>query len=118
MRPAPTTTHCSYAIFDIDIRSQAWRKATKRDQRNPPSGRRSEWYLLSSHGIVLVFIAANPDCTIQESSARMIQIRREGRTHHYTVNVDFQLPHAAFGGRSMLDMVKSLMEPLPGSPKQ
>ena len=31
-----------YAIFDIDIHLQAWRKATKRDQRNPPTGRRSE----------------------------------------------------------------------------
>jgi len=112
-------------------------EATKRDQRSRPSGRRSEWRTLSSHGIVFVFIAATPDCTIQESStalfisrktvwslvgdlnsARMIQIRRDGRTHHYAVNVDLQLRHATLGGRSMLDMVKSLMEPLPGSPKQ
>lgn len=110
-------------------------RLSKRESTDPQSGRKREWYLLSSHGIVFFFIAANPDCTIQQMStalfisrrtvwslvgdlkrAGMIEIRREGRTHHYTANVDFQLPHPAFGGRSMLDMVKSLMAHPPASP--
>lgn len=67
----------------------------------------NEWYLVSSHGGILFFIAANPDCTIKKISddmsrtrrtiwgiigdlrrKNMISVRKEGRRHHYTVNLD------------------------------
>ncbi len=37
----------------------------------------SDWYLYSSHGLVLIYIAANPDCTINEIAHHM---GRTGRT--------------------------------------
>lgn len=110
---------------------------TRRDQADSPSGRQREWYLLSSHGIVFFYIAANAGCTIQEIStalfisrrsvwslvgdlkrAGMIEFRREGRTHHYSANLDSKLPHPAFRGRTMSDLAKSLMRDAEATPKE
>ncbi len=67
----------------------------------------SQWYVVSSHGAVLFYIAVHPDCTIRQiadgmtltqrtvwgligdlRSADMLDVRREGRKHHYTVSLD------------------------------
>jgi DNA-binding IclR family transcriptional regulator len=72
----------------------------------------TNWYLVSSHGSVLFYIAVHPDCTIREIAddmaltqrtvwgligdlrrAGMLDVRREGRRHHYTVNLDAQFRH-------------------------
>jgi hypothetical protein len=87
----------------------------------------NHWYLVSSHGSVLFYIALNPDCTIQEISdemaltqrtvwgligdlrrANMLRIRREGRRHHYTVNLDAPFKHPVCQGLT-LDLVMSEM---------
>jgi len=71
-----------------------------------------EWYLVSSHGAILMYIAVNPDCTIKEISAAMsrtrrtvwgivgdlrraglLNVRKYGRRHHYTVNLDGPFKH-------------------------
>src|SRR3990172_7297975 len=63
------------------------------------------WRLLSSHGFVLFFLSLRPGCTVAEISdglsltrrsvwgtlgdlrrAGMIDVRKVGRRHHYTVN--------------------------------
>ena len=67
---------------------------------------KNKWYLVSSHGAVLFYIAVNPDCTIKQIAEKMsltrrtvwgivgdlrrkgmIKIRKDGRRHHYTVNL-------------------------------
>lgn len=72
----------------------------------------NEWYLVSSHGAVLMYIAVTPDCTIRDIAdamsltrrtiwgtvgelrkAGLLDIRREGRAHHYTVNLDGKFKH-------------------------
>lgn len=64
------------------------------------------WYLVSSHGSILFYIAAYPDTTIKNIAdamsltrrtvwgiigdlrhKNMIDVRRDGRCHHYTVNL-------------------------------
>ncbi len=68
------------------------------------------WYHVSSHGSVLFCIAAHPDCTTSEVAdtlsltrrtiwgiigdlrrAGMLRVRKEGRRHHYSVNLDAEL---------------------------
>ncbi len=63
------------------------------------------WRLLSSHGLVLFYISVRPGCTVAEISdglsvtlrtvyatlgdlreAGMVDVRKEGRRHHYSVN--------------------------------
>jgi hypothetical protein len=72
----------------------------------------NHWYLVSSHGSVLFYVAVHPDCTIREIAddmaltqrtvwgligdlrrADMLRVRREGRRHHYTVNLDAPFRH-------------------------
>ncbi len=67
----------------------------------------SHWYLVSSHGAVLFYIAVHPGCTIKQIAndmsltqrtvwgligdlrrADMLEVEREGRRHHYTVDLD------------------------------
>ena len=69
----------------------------------------NNWYLVSSHGAVLFYVALNPGCTIREIAeqisltqrtvwgligdlrrAEMLEVRRDGRRHHYTVNLEAQ----------------------------
>ncbi len=69
-----------------------------------------EWYLISRHGAILFYIAANPDCTINDladafsltrrtvwgtiSDLRRegtLRVRKYGRSHHYSVNLDARL---------------------------
>jgi len=72
----------------------------------------NHWYLVSSHGSVLFFIAANPDCMISDITdgmsltrrtvwgiigdlrrAGMLKVWRSGRHHHYRVNLDGPFLH-------------------------
>ena len=65
------------------------------------------WYCVSAHGNVLVYVSLHADCTIRELTealfltprtvwglvgdlrrAGMLHIRRDGRENHYTVNLD------------------------------
>ena len=77
----------------------------------------NNWYLVSSHGAILFYVAVNPDCTISEVAdamsltrrtvwgvvgdlrrAGMLDVRREGRRHHYTVNLDGPFKHPVLNG--------------------
>lgn len=78
---------------------------------------RNHWYLVSSHGSILFFIAVNPDCTISQIAdamsltrravwgvvgdlrrAGMLRVRKAGRRHHYTVNLDAAFRHPVLDG--------------------
>ncbi len=80
----------------------------------------NHWYLVSSHGAVLFYVAVNPGCTIREIAeemsltqrtvwgligdlrrAEMLKVRREGRRHHYTVNLDAPFRHPILTGISL-----------------
>jgi hypothetical protein len=80
----------------------------------------NHWYLVSSHGAILFYIAVNPDCTIKDIAdamsltrrtvwgvigdlrrAGMLNIRKEGRRHHYTVNLDAPFKHPVINGFSL-----------------
>jgi DNA-binding MarR family transcriptional regulator len=77
----------------------------------------NSWYLVSSHGAVLFYIAINPECTIRQIAddmaltqrtvwgligdlrrANMLNVRRDGRRHHYTVNLDALTLRTVLGG--------------------
>lgn len=72
----------------------------------------NHWYLVSSHGSVLFYVAVHPECTIREIAddmaltqrtvwgligdlrrAGMLHVRRDGRRHHYRVNLDAPFRH-------------------------
>jgi len=80
----------------------------------------NHWYLVSSHGAVLFYIAVSPDCTIGEIAdsmaltrrtvwgligdlrrAGMLRIRKEGRRHHYFVNLDAPFKHPTLNGLNL-----------------
>ena len=37
---------------------------------------KNEWYLVSSHGAILFYVAANPDCTVRDVAEGMSLTRR------------------------------------------
>ena|SRR2546428_8728841 len=70
------------------------------------------WYLVSSHGSILFYIALHPGCTIREIAdslaltertiwgligdlrcAGMLNVVRSGHRHHYTANLDAEFRH-------------------------
>ena len=72
----------------------------------------TDWHLVSSHGAVLFYIAVHPECTIRQIAdemaltqrtvwgligdlrrADMLNVRRAGRRHHYTVNLEAPFRH-------------------------
>ena len=80
----------------------------------------NHWYLVSSHGAILFYVAVNPECTIKEIAeamsltrrtvwgvigdlrrAGMLHIRKDGRRHHYTVNLDAPFKHPVLNGFSL-----------------
>ena len=88
-------------------------------QGSDPSVR--PWRLLTSHGLVLFYIGVRPDCTIQEisdglsltsrtvygvvgelRSERMVNVRKDGRRHHYSVNYDTIVGHSVVQGGAEL----------------
>lgn len=89
----------------------------------------NHWYLVSSHGSVLFYIAVNPDCTIKQIAedmaltqrtvwgligdlrrAGMLKVRREGRRHHYTVNLDAPFKHPTLKGLPLSVIMGELVE--------
>jgi hypothetical protein len=90
------------------------------------TGRRiaSNWTLLTSHGLVLLYVASKPDATIRQiagelelserrvadiildlSSADLLTVRREGRRNHYTLNPDARFRHQMAASMSFNDFV-------------
>jgi DNA-binding IclR family transcriptional regulator len=88
----------------------------------------NHWYLVSSHGAVLFYVAVNPGCTIKQIAedmsltqrtvwgligdlrrADMLRVRREGRRHHYTVNLDAAFRHPVITGISLRAVLGSLV---------
>ncbi len=80
----------------------------------------NNWYLVSSHGSILFYIAVNPNCTIKEIAeamsltrrtvwgvignlrrADMLNVRKDGRRHHYTVDLDGPFKHPVLNGFSL-----------------
>ncbi len=80
----------------------------------------NHWYLVSSHGSILFYVAVRPDCTIKEIAeamsltrrtvwgvigdlrrADMLRVRKEGRRHHYSVNLDAPFKHPVLNGVSL-----------------
>ncbi len=103
-------------------------------RRHSVESRRGErqWYVFSSHGVVLLYIALNPDCTIRDiaealfltrrtvwgiiGDARkgdMVHVRKVGRRHHYTLNFEGRLRHPIFGGHTVISMLQLLAARIP-----
>ena len=89
----------------------------------------NEWYHVSSHGAVLFCIAADPDCTINDLAdamcltrrtvwgiigdlrrAGMVHVRKNGRRHHYTVNLDAPFLHPVITGYTLRDVMGALVD--------
>src|SRR3990170_6214519 len=89
----------------------------------------NHWYLVSSHGAILFYVAVNPECTIKEIAeamsltrrtvwgvigdlrrADMLHIRKEGRRHHYTVNLDAPFKHPVLNGFSLRLVLGQMVE--------
>jgi DNA-binding transcriptional ArsR family regulator len=89
----------------------------------------NHWYLVSSHGAVLFYVAINPGCTIKQIAedmsltqrtvwgligdlrrADMLRVRREGRRHHYTVNLDAPFRHPVITGIPLRSVLGQLVE--------
>jgi DNA-binding IclR family transcriptional regulator len=89
----------------------------------------NHWYLCSSHGAVLIYVASQPDCTIKGIAeamsltrrtvwgligdlrrAGMLHVRKEGRRHHYRVNLDAPFKHPVLNGLSLRMFLGELVE--------
>ncbi len=96
----------------------------------------NHWYVVSSHGAVLFYIAVNPDCTIRDIAdemsltqrtvwgligdlrrADMLSVRREGRRHHYTVNLKAAFKHPTLEGISLQTVMAELVQQFARSPE-
>ena len=96
----------------------------------------NHWYVVSSHGAVLFYIAVNPDCTIREIAddmsltqrtvwgligdlrrADMLTVRREGRRHHYTVNLKAAFKHPTLNGITLHTVMAELVQQFARSPE-
>ncbi len=89
----------------------------------------NNFYLVSSQGAVLFYIAINPDSTIQQIAdamaltsrtvwglvkalrrAGMVHLRRQGSRHHYTVNLEAPFLHPALNGYTLRPILGKLVE--------
>jgi hypothetical protein len=87
------------------------------------------WYLVSSHGSILFYIAVHPECTIRQISedmaltqrtiwgvigdlrrANMLHVRRDGRRHHYRINLDAAFKHPTIKGLPLRLILGELVE--------
>jgi hypothetical protein len=94
----------------------------------------NHWYLVSSHGAVLFYIIIYPDCTIADicdrmalsrrtvwgivgdlKRAGMLQVRKAGRRHHYTANMDAPFRHPTLDGIRLADVFSRVKA---GAPEQ
>jgi len=107
----------------------------------------NHWYIVTSHGAILFYVALNPDCTIRDIAdamsltrrtvwgiigdlrrVGMLHVRKNGRRHHYTVNMDAALNdptpfrHAGLDGlrlRTLLgELIAGAADPDTGRPLQ
>jgi len=88
----------------------------------------NNWYLVSSHGSILFYVAVRPNCTIKEIAeamsltkrtvwgvigdlrrADMLNVQKEGRRHHYSVNLDGPFRHPVLNGFSLRLILGDLM---------
>ncbi len=91
--------------------------------------RQTDWYHVSSHGAVLFCIAADPGCTVADLAdslcltrrtiwgivgdlrrAGMLEIRKNGRIHHYCINLDAPLRLRFLKDRSLRDIMGRFVE--------
>ena len=89
----------------------------------------NEWFLVSSHGAVLFCIAADPGCTIKRLAEGMsltrrtvwgivgdlrregmLKVRKDGRVHHYEVNLDAPLRLSFLNGLTVRDVLGNLVK--------
>ena len=89
----------------------------------------NNWYLVSSHGSILFYVAVNPNCTIKEIAAamsltrrtvwgvigdlrraEMLNVRKDGRRHHYSVNLDSPFKHPVLNGFSLRVVLGELVK--------
>ncbi len=81
-----------------------WMEMPSPSGSNPPA---RSWRLLSSHGLILFYVSVRPGCTVADIAdalsltrrsvwgtlgdlrrAGMVDVRKEGRRHHYSANYD------------------------------
>ncbi len=105
--------------------------AVHRHTRDSHSGER-QWYILSSHGVVLLYISLNPDCTNRDIAEAlfltprtiwstigdlrkggMIRVRKDGRRHHYALNFEGHLRHPLLQGYTVGSILRLLAERIP-----
>ncbi len=91
------------------------------------SGSGNSWHHVSSHGTVLFCIAANQGCTTDDLSetlfltrrtvwgivgdlrrAGMLHVRKDGRKHHYSVNLDAPFRHPVLTGITLRQVLGPL----------
>ena len=96
---------------------------------NDNSSVHNHWYLVSSHGAVLFYIAVHPECTIRQIAddmaltqrtvwvligdlrrAAMLNVRRDGRRHHYTVNLEAPFRHPIIKDLTLKTVLGELVE--------
>lgn len=89
----------------------------------------TDWYHVSSHGAVLFCIAADPGCTVTDLAeslcltrrtiwgivgdlrrAGMLGVRKNGRVHHYEVNLDAPLRLRIAKSGTLRDILGQLVE--------
>jgi DNA-binding MarR family transcriptional regulator len=88
------------------------------------------WTLLGSHGVVLFYVAANPDATLKEmadsllwserritavvrdlASAGMIDVKKNGRRNSYSVNTEARFRHPTLSHVKLGTFVEALQKP-------
>lgn len=88
-----------------------------------------DWSLLSAQGKVLFYISLCPACSVQETAIAlglteravwglirelrrtdMISLRRDGRRHRYTVNLDAPLLHPTIRGLTLRPVLGEIAE--------
>jgi len=88
-----------------------------------------DWSLLSPQGHVLFYIALCPDSTTKDiaraighterqiwsiiqnlKARRMLHVRRNGRRHHYTINLDAPLLHPTIQGLTLRPVMEQAVE--------
>jgi hypothetical protein len=99
-------------------------------ERAKEGGNVSSFYLVSSHGAIVFYVAAHPNCTTNEIAeamalthrtvwgllgdlrrARMLDVRRDGRRHRYTVNLDAPFAHPCLNGYTLRAVLGQIGSP-------
>ena len=90
---------------------------------------KNDWYLVSSQGAILFYVATQPGCTIKDIAeamcltrrtvwgvvgdlrrAGMLRVRKNGRRHHYSVNLDAPFRHPVIDGVTLRQVLGRLTE--------